>query len=136
MKFKILVSMIALIVASFAHANDDLKAIMKGMGKDFKSLGAQINDSSKNASSIQLAQDISNQLKKTNDMVPDEVANLPADQQAAALTEYKTTNKKVNDEVDQAIAALQANDNATAASILSQVANDKKSAHDKFNPQP
>ncbi len=47
MKFQSLILVTALFVSSLSLANDDLKAIMKPMGNDFKALGLQINNASK-----------------------------------------------------------------------------------------
>ena len=127
---------LALAMPLSAMANDDLKAIMKQTGKDYKALGMQISNSSQNASSIALTSDISAQLKKAHELVPDTVDELSGAQRDTALTEYQNDINDVMTLVDQITAALQAGDNSTAAAILSKVSEQKKSDHDKFNPQP
>ena len=122
--------------STFTFANDELNDIMKKMGRDFKTLTKQINDPNQNISSTQLAENISTLMKSAVNEVPDSVANLAPADQPAALAEFQNEIKKVMAEIDQMIVALKASDNAMATSILNLVAQQKKDAHNKFDPKP
>jgi nitrate/nitrite-specific signal transduction histidine kinase len=117
-----------------AFANDDLAAAMKQTGKDFKALGQQVTDSSKNASSVTLAQDLAVQLKKSHDLVPDTVDQLQGTERASALADYQNQINDTIAQVQQLITSLQNNDNNTAAAILNKISDLKKTGHGKFNP--
>jgi len=126
-----LLTVSALAFPMMASANDALAAIMKQAGKDFKALGPQIADGTKNTSSVTLAKDIDSQLTKALAQVPDEVAN--GNQK---IEDYKAAIGDVQKQIESLVAALEKGDNNSAAAILMKISDLKKTAHGTFDPQP
>jgi hypothetical protein len=124
---------------SAAHADStspasptSLKDNMKHIKQLFKGISATVSNPSKNAQNAADAASIANLFAAVEDQVPDSISSLPADEQTAALADYKSM---IHHEVDLATSlekALETNDNATAASILQQMDSLRKDGHQKY----
>ena len=114
-----------------------LQADMKQIGAIFKDMSTNVADTSRNqafaASAEQLVTlftDVQNMVPSK--IIPDDIAKLPADQQPAALADFK---RLIQLEIDNAKAlqnAFQSNDNAAATGILQKMGATKKEGHGKY----
>ena len=109
-----------------------LAKTMKAMSTDLKTVSAQVGDAQANANSALLADQFVTLVLHAKDFVPDSIASLPANQQAAATEIYDKMLDQTADLGKQLAAAFRANDNALAQSLLSQLSKAKSDGHDQF----
>lgn len=110
-----------------------LKSIMKGIGTQFKLLQAQVDDSTKNADSVKMAETMIVGLTDARALIPDSISSLPDAEQSARKDLYYKMMDQTMDLVKQVIAALKANDNQKATQLVAQVLQAKKDSHSEFN---
>jgi hypothetical protein len=115
---------------SFAHT--ELQVPMKKMGQDFKLLGQQAADSSKNEASLLLANDMLTLVNQAKDVMPETVANLPEPERSRAFVEFQDTMGVLQNQLRQLIDAFKNNENARAVGIISIMSETKKTGHEKF----
>lgn len=135
MKSTVLMSTLTLaFVLSTAHANPaSLEDNMKHIKTLFKGISASVKDPSKNAQSAADAATIANLFTVVEGQVPDSILDLPANEQKAALDDFKSM---IQQEVDFSIAlekAFESGDNAKAASLLQQMDDLRKEGHEKYS---
>jgi hypothetical protein len=112
----------------------NLGSSMKQIGILVKSISTSINDSSKNSDSASSAEQLVTLFASVQTQVPDFITSLPADQQEAAIADFKSM---IQQEIDLSQAldkAFQTNDNAGAALILNKMQELKHQGHSKYNP--
>lgn len=134
MKQTALISTLALVFSiAAAHADTaSLKDNMKHIRALVKGITAVVSDPSKNKQSAADAASIANLFMTAEGQVPDSISELPANEQAAALDDYKSM---IQHEVDYALSlekAFETGDNAKAASILQQMDDLKHDGHAKY----
>lgn len=134
MKQTALISTLALVFCiAAAHADTaSLKDNMKHIKSLFKGISAAVNDPSKNKQSAADAASIANLFMTVEGQTPESISALPANEQAAALEDYKTM---IQHEVDYALSlekAFENGDNAKAAGILQQMDDLKHEGHEKY----
>jgi hypothetical protein len=141
MKIQITVLMISLAsIFAFAQTGEPqtvalpttLKATMKAMASDLKTIAAQVTNPQANENSASLADDFVKMVTHAKDFTPDMISSLPADQQAAEEAKFDKQLDDVAALGTQMAAALRANDNAKASNILNQLVQAKKDGHDEF----
>lgn len=109
-----------------------IKQEMKIIGGLMKKIGQTSTDASLNAQNADFAGQVAEAFQATLNLVPDSIAQLPADQQAQAIQGYR---QLIQQEIDLAKAlqqAFAANDNAKVADILKQMNDIKKDGHGQF----
>jgi len=136
--FLTLVLMTLSLTATSAFAQDasaaSLKQNMKQIGTLFKAMSTTINDSSKNQDNAKAADQILGLFKLVINQVPDAIEQMPSDQQAAAITDFKSLIQKEIDYTTQLENAFLSNDNAAAAKIYQEMKDTKADGHQKYNP--
>lgn len=108
---------------------------MKKMGKAFRILGRQINDAAKNAESIELVAGMRQAAEDSLPYKPEKTADVPAADRAKFVDDFHAGIKNLIADLDKLAAALKANDNAAAATILSGIKEDQKKGHKAFKKE-
>lgn len=108
---------------------------MKQMGKAFRILGRQISDASKNAESIKLVAGMHQAAEDSLRYKPAKTADMPAADQTKFVDDFHAGIKNLIADLDKLAAALKANDNAAAATILSGIKDDQKKGHKAFKKE-
>lgn len=126
------------LVASSAFAQTAPAPTIKDQMQDikslFKAITASVNDKSKDETNAGNATQIAALFTAAQSLVPAAINKMPADQQAAAVADYK---RLIQEEIDQANALAKAfvNDDTTSANnIINQMNVVKKEGHGKYNP--
>lgn len=109
-----------------------LQQNMKDIGSTFKALATVANDPSQNATSAAQADKILASLQATLNQIPDSISTFPANEQDAALADYKRLIQNEIDLTTKLSASFKANDNATAVSLMTQMNDLKKEGHNKY----
>ncbi len=110
----------------------DLEMRMDRMGKAFRKLRKQVADPTQNASSLELVATMQAAATEALDYTPAKAADLPADQQAKFVDDYKAGIKGMQDEFTKLSAALTAGKNDDAAKIVAEIADLEKKDHKEF----
>jgi hypothetical protein len=128
----------ALFVSALAFADPapapTIASEMKQISALVKQISAAISDSTKDAQTAALAAELPALFATCQGLVPDAIASLPADQQAAAIADYKSLLQNEIDDANKLTQDLQAGDNADAATVLADMNSTKKEGHGKYNP--
>lgn len=118
---------------SFAQALPETLALtMRGMSTGLKAITAQAANIQSNEASAALADQFVVLALHAKNFVPQVVASLPVEQQAAAIIQYNALMDQTATLGQQLAAAFRVNDNATAAAILKQLNQTKRDGHDQF----
>lgn len=117
------------------HKDTELGKQMKQMGHAFRTLGRQITDASKNADSLQLVATMRAAAERSLAFKPEKTADLPAGKQAKFIADFHAGIKGLIADLDKLSAALKANDNATALTILRRIKDDQKHGHHEFKKE-
>lgn len=117
------------------HEDTLLGQQMKKMGRAFRTLGRQITDASKNSDSLQLVATMREAAEASLAFKPEKTADIPADQQAKFVADFHAGIKGLVADLDKLTAALKANDNNAAFSILRQIKDDQKQGHHEFKKE-
>jgi hypothetical protein len=133
----LIVSMAALFITapalvSGAEQPDPLKHEMQAMGRDYKTLRGQIDDASKNASSLTVVADLEKHALAAKLMTPPLVAHSPAAEQPKMMIEFRTQIAKLLQQELQLEQDLLANDNAKAADTLNKIHETEEQGHHEF----
>ena len=123
-------SSFAVTQANAASIKDDMHAI----GNLFKQIGSTMSDATKNQSNAAAAAQMADLFKDVVSQVPQEIQDMPASAQSAAIADYENM---INQEINLATelqSAFNSNNNAGAAAIVTQMSDLKKDGHDKYNP--
>jgi soluble cytochrome b562 len=110
----------------------DLEMRMDRMGKAFRKLKRQVADPTQNASSLQLVATMQDAATEALKFTPEKTADLPADQQAKFVEDYKAGIKGMQDEFAKLSAALTAGKNDDAAKIVADIDALEKKDHKEF----
>ncbi|MFL5813473.1 MAG: cytochrome b562 [Bdellovibrionia bacterium] len=132
MKLSVLfLSMAITFAAAQAHAVS-IKDNMKQIKTLFKGISTAVADSTKNAKSAADAAEIAKLFSAVQGEVPESISDLPADEQPAAIEDYKAM---IQQEIDFATAlqkAFDSGNNQLAAKLLQQMDGVKKDGHKKY----
>lgn len=129
-----LVSVLLPAVGFAQDAASSLKANMKQLGTLSKQITATINDSGKNQDNANRAAQMVELFKLVYNQAADGVADIPADQQQAAIADFQNLIQQEIDLTTQVEQAFAANDNASAATLWQKIGEIKHEGHDKYNP--
>jgi len=130
--FVMILSSLLLPLCAFADAPPSLKDNMGAIGKLVKSITLSVNDKTKNAASAAQAKQLELLFTAVLAQEPDTIAQLPQNQQAPALAQFKTLIQQEITDSQRLETAFASSDNATAGTILQSMQDDKKTGHDKF----
>jgi soluble cytochrome b562 len=110
----------------------DLEMRMGRMSKAFRALKKQVADPTQNASSLQLVATMQAASKEAMDLTPAKAADLPADEQAKFMDDYKAGMKGMQDEFTKLSDALTAGKNDDAVKIVAEIGDLEKKDHKEF----
>lgn len=105
---------------------------MSAMNTAFKAIGRQIDDPSKNASTLEQLTIVETNAKAAIAMEPEKKTQIPAGDQAKFVADYKEGMKQFLVTVDKMRAALKAGKNAEAATILDTMKDQQRDSHKEF----
>ena len=117
---------------AFATTVPSLQDNMKAIGKLVKSITLAVNDKTQNATSAAQSKLLEQLFTAVLAQEPDSIAQLPANQQATALAQYKTLIQQELTDSQRLESAFTTNDNAAAASTLQDMQKDKTTGHNAF----
>jgi soluble cytochrome b562 len=110
----------------------DLELRMDRMGKAFRQLKKQVAEPAQNASSLDLVAKMQAAAKEALDFTPAKTADLPADQQAKFVDDFKAGIKGMQDEFTKLSDALTAGKNDDAVKIVAEIGDLEKKDHKEF----
>ena len=110
----------------------DLEMRMDRMNKAFRKLKKQVADPAQNASSLELVATMQAAATEALDFTPAKAADLPADQQAKFVDDFKAGIKGMKDEFTKLSTALTAGKNDDAAKIFAEITDLEKKDHKEF----
>jgi soluble cytochrome b562 len=110
----------------------DLEVRMDHMGRAYRKLKKQVADPSKNASSLQLLATMQQAAKEALEFTPEKTADLPADQQAKFVDDFKAGIHGMQDEFTKLSDALTAGKNDDAVKIVAEIDALEKKDHKEF----
>jgi soluble cytochrome b562 len=110
----------------------DLDLRMDRVSKAFRKLRKQISDPTQNASSLALLSTMQGALAEAIDLTPEKAADVPADQKAKFIDDYKAGIKGMQDEFTKLGDALTAGKNDDAAKIVADIFALEKKDHKDF----
>jgi Cytochrome b562 len=108
---------------------------MEGMGKAFKQIKAQAGDGAKNASTLELLQEMERHTLAAKGMTPRGAATRPAEEREKYLAEYRVDMAnalRLELELEEIIADGQ---NAKAAEAVEAIGNAMGEGHKEFKPK-
>lgn len=124
---------LALLVATPALAGTaSLKDNMKALAEHYGAIRETVGDRAHNAANAERAKKMAELLRACLALTPDSIAQLPPQQRAAALAEYKKLMAQVATDAEALHAAFQAGDNRAAADLASKMNLGRREGHDKF----
>ena len=137
MKFRTLLTALALAILAGPLAADEteLGAKMEKMGGAFRALRRQISDASKNADSLAKLAVIRQNAEASVKLEPAMAKDVPAAKKQEFVARYQAEMKKFLDLVGKVEAALKANNNAEAATLVNQLADAQKAGHKEFKKE-
>jgi hypothetical protein len=119
-----------------AHADSDektdLEVRMDHMGRAYRKLKKQVGDPAQNATSLQLVATMQNAAKEALQFTPAKTADLPADQQAKFVEDFKAGIQGMQDEFTKLSDALTAGKNDDAIKIVAEIDALEKKDHKEF----
>src|SRR5580658_772613 len=110
----------------------DLEMRMDRMGKALRKLKKQVADPAQNASSLELVATMQAAAKEALDFTPAKTADLPADQQAKFVDDFKAGINGMLDEFTKLSDALTAGKNDDAVKIVAEIDALEKKDHKEF----
>jgi hypothetical protein len=108
---------------------------MEKMGGAFRALRRQISDASKNADSLAKLAVIRQNAEASVKLEPAMAKDVPAAKKQEFVARYQAEMKKFLDLVGKVEAALKANNNAEAATLVNQLADAQKAGHKEFKKE-
>jgi soluble cytochrome b562 len=110
----------------------DLELCMDKVSKAFRKLRKQVADPTQNASSLALLGTMEDALKQAVDLTPQKAADVPADQRAKFISDYKAGIQGMLDELAKVGDAITAGKNDDAAKMVADVFALEKKDHTSF----
>jgi soluble cytochrome b562 len=110
----------------------DLDLRMDKVGKAFRKLRKQVADPTQNASSLDLLAKMQAAMKEAVDLTPEKADDVPADQRAKFISDYKAGIQGMQDEFSKLGDALTAGKNDDAAKIVADIMALEKKDHTSF----
>ena len=110
----------------------DLEKRMDRIGKAYRKLKKQVSDPAQNASSLQLLATMQDAAKEAIDLTPAKAADLPEDQRAKFMDDFRAWIRGMQDEFTKLADALAAGKNEDAAKIVDDIDALEKKDHKTF----
>jgi soluble cytochrome b562 len=110
----------------------DLDLRMDKVSKAFRKLRKQVADPTQNASSLALLGTMEDALKEAVDLTPEKADDVPADQRAKFIEDYKSGIQGMLDELAKVGDALTAGKNDDAAKMIADIIALEKKDHTSF----
>jgi hypothetical protein len=110
----------------------ELEMRMDRMGKAFRQLKKQVADPAQNASSLGLVSTMQDAAKEAVDLTPAKAADIPEDQRAKFVDDFKAGIRGMQDEFTKLADALKAGKNEDAAKIVDEITDLEKKDHKEF----
>jgi hypothetical protein len=110
----------------------DLEVRMDRMGKAYRKLKKQVADPSANASSLNLLSIMQGAAKEAIELTPEKAADLPEDQRAKFIEDFKAGIKGMQDLFTKLGDALTAGKNDDAVKIVADIDALEKKDHKEF----
>ena len=107
-------------------------AHMRQINKNLRTLRGQYDQAALEAENVQLVETIRAHVKAAQQLEPLKTPQIPVDQRAAFLKDFRSTLGKVLDTLDQLEAALKQNDSASAKELILKLNDIKRAGHEKF----
>jgi soluble cytochrome b562 len=107
-------------------------AHMRQINKNLRTLRGQYDQAALEAENVQLVETIRAHVKAAQQLEPLKTPQIPVDQRAAFLKDFRSTLGKVLDTLDQLEAALKQNDSASAKELILKLNDIKREGHEKF----
>jgi soluble cytochrome b562 len=114
----------------------ELEERMSKMGKAFRKLRKQVADPAQNASSLELVATMQQAAKESLDLTPEKAADIPEDQKAKFIADFKAGIQGMQDELAKLSDALTAGKNDDAAKIVTEMFELEKKDHKEFRRPP
>jgi len=105
---------------------------MKKIGRAFRALNKSVSDPAKNEDSLKQAGIIRAQAEAAVTLKPAKTADLPEDQQAKFVDDYRQDMKNFLADVISLESALKANDNQQAKELVAKMKQDMKHGHKEY----
>ncbi len=105
---------------------------MTAMNAAFRTIGQQIADSSKNASTMEQLAIFETNAKEALGFEPEKKAQIPEADQAKFVADYKAGIQKLLDTAGRLHAALHSGNNTEAAAIVEEMRGLQRSSHGEF----
>ena len=102
------------------------------MNTAMKAVGRQIDDPSKNASTLEQIAIIETNAKASLTLEPEKKEKVPAAEQAKFVSDYQAGIKKLLVVVDKMKAAVKAGNNAEASKLLDEMKGNQREGHKEF----
>jgi soluble cytochrome b562 len=110
----------------------DLEMRMDRMGKAFRKLKKQVADPAQNASSLELLATMENAAKEAVGFTPEKAEDIPVDQRAKFVEDFKAGVRAMQGEFAKLRTALTAGENDDAAKIVAEMVELEKKDHKEF----
>jgi soluble cytochrome b562 len=110
----------------------DLEVRMDNMGRAYRKLKKQVADPTQNASSLALLATMQKAATEALDFTPAKAADLPQDQQAKFVDDFKAGLQGMQDEFTKLSDALTAGKNDDAVKIVAEIDALEKKDHKEF----
>lgn len=110
----------------------ELELRMGRVGKAFRKLRKQVADPTQNAASLALLATMQDALKEAVDLTPAKADDVPADQRAKFIEDYKAGIQGMQDEFTKLGDALTAGRNDDAGKIVADIIAQEKKDHKDF----
>ncbi|MBL0940353.1 MAG: hypothetical protein IBJ03_15770 [Gemmatimonadaceae bacterium] len=105
---------------------------MTAINVAFRTIGQQITDSTKNASTMELLSTIETNAKEALALEPEKKAQVPAAEQEKFMADYKAGIQKLIDAAGKVHMAIHAGKNAEAAAIVEEMRGLQRASHAEF----
>jgi hypothetical protein len=110
----------------------ELDLRMDRVGKAFRKLRKQVADPTQNVASLALLATMNDALTEAADLTPEKTEDLPADQRAKFIEDFKAGLKGMQDEFTKLGVALTAGQNDDAVKIVADIGALEKKDHGNF----
>jgi soluble cytochrome b562 len=123
-------------VSTDTEKKTDLELRMDRISKAFRKLRKQVADPTQNASSLTLVSQMQAAVTEAADLTPEKADDVPPDQRAKFMDDYKAGIKGMQDEFAKLADALTAGRNDDAVKLVSDIAALEKQDHKDFRRPP
>jgi soluble cytochrome b562 len=115
-----------------ADKKTDLEVRMDKVGKAFRKLRKQVADPTQNASSLELLSKMQAAMKEAEALTPAKAQDLPEDQRAKFVEDFKSGIMAMEDEFAKLSDAITAGKNDDAVKIVAEIQDLEKKDHKEF----